>query len=102
MSGAQNGIKIRLPRALVMVFMFRSDLDSRGKLRVIARAVTERATSLAPLPPFTRQRYSCSSGGDDNDTLVVGNTTDLPWQDDCHPLRRGLPRMTWRSSTQMT
>jgi hypothetical protein len=46
-SGARYGMKIRFPHALVMVFMFRHDLDTRGKLRLIVKAVLEHATSLA-------------------------------------------------------
>jgi len=46
-SGARYGVKIRLPHALVMTFMFRRDLSTRGKLRSITDAVLEHAGSLA-------------------------------------------------------
>lgn len=46
LAGARYGIKIRLPHALVMTFMFRRDLDTLAKLRVVWRAVTEHARSL--------------------------------------------------------
>lgn len=45
-SAFRYGLKIRLPHALVMTFMFRRDLSTQGKLRVILRAVAEHATSL--------------------------------------------------------
>ena len=46
-AGARYGVKIRFPHALVMTFMFRRDLSTRGKLRMITQAVTEHAVSLA-------------------------------------------------------
>eukprot|EP00977_Amphora_coffeiformis_P001085 scaffold223_cov145-Amphora_coffeaeformis.AAC.9 len=45
-SGVRYGIKIRLPHALVMTFMFRRDLSTKGKLRLITDAVLEHARSL--------------------------------------------------------
>ena len=45
-SGVKYGVKIRLPHALVMTFMFRRDLSMHGKLRVVVKAVWEHAKSL--------------------------------------------------------
>lgn len=45
-AGARYGIKIRLPHALVMTFMFRRDLTTAAKLRVVYKAVAEHARSL--------------------------------------------------------
>ena len=45
-SGAQYAVKIRLPHAFVMVFMFRRDLSLQAKLTLCAKAVVEHATSL--------------------------------------------------------
>lgn len=45
-SGARYGVKIRLPHAFVMTFMFRRDLSTRGKLKAILRAVSEHARTL--------------------------------------------------------
>jgi hypothetical protein len=47
MAGARYGVKIRLPHALVMTFLFRRDLSSMDKLRLIARSVMQHAGSLA-------------------------------------------------------
>lgn len=45
-AGARYGVKIRLPHALIMTFMFRRDLSVHDKLRVVIRAVLEHARSL--------------------------------------------------------
>ena len=45
-AGARYGIKIRLPHALIMTFMFRRDLDTAAKLRMVVKAVAEHARSL--------------------------------------------------------
>jgi hypothetical protein len=45
--GAQYGIKVRLPHALLMTFLFRRDLTAEEKLRTILKLVTEHATNLA-------------------------------------------------------
>ena len=47
MGGAKYGVKIRLPHALVMTFLFRKDLDVREKIRTILRLVAEHASNLA-------------------------------------------------------
>lgn len=47
MAGARYGVKIRLPHALVMTFLFRRDLSSMAKLRLIAQSVLQHAGSLA-------------------------------------------------------
>jgi len=45
--GARYGIKIRLPHALVMTFLFRSDLTSKQKIRAILKLAYQHASSLA-------------------------------------------------------
>ena len=45
--GAKYGVKIRLPHALVMTFLFRRDLSSKDKLRTILRLTFQHASSLA-------------------------------------------------------
>ena len=47
LGGARYGIKIRLPHALVMTWLFRKDLTTRGKLRQILRLTMEHALHLA-------------------------------------------------------
>ncbi|CAB9500637.1 peroxisomal membrane protein [Seminavis robusta] len=45
--GARYGVKIRLPHALVMTFLFRRDLSSKDKIKSILRLVYSHAASLA-------------------------------------------------------
>jgi F0F1-type ATP synthase assembly protein I len=45
--GAKYGIKIRLPHALLMTFMFRHDLSASDKLRRVLQLSFEHASSLA-------------------------------------------------------
>lgn len=46
--GARYGVKIRLPHAFVMTFLFRNDLKTvHAKLRSILRLTLEHATNLA-------------------------------------------------------
>jgi hypothetical protein len=47
MGGARYAVKIRLPHAVIMTFLFRSDLSTTKKLHVIRQAVVEHATNLA-------------------------------------------------------
>jgi peroxisomal membrane protein 4 len=47
MGGAKYGIKIRLPHAFVMTFLFRNDLNNQQKMRTIVRLVLEHASHLA-------------------------------------------------------
>lgn len=45
--GAKYGVKIRLPHALVMTFLFRKDLSTKKKLRTVLKLVVEHASNLA-------------------------------------------------------
>ena len=45
--GAKYGVKIRLPHALVMTFLFRSELDTKQKVRNVLKVVFEHASNLA-------------------------------------------------------
>lgn len=45
--GARYGLKIRLPHALVMTFLFRRDLSNRQKLKMILKLAYEHASGLA-------------------------------------------------------
>ncbi len=45
--GAKYGIKIRLPHALLMTFLFRSDLNASKKLKQILKLSLEHAVKLA-------------------------------------------------------
>ena len=45
--GARYGVKIRLPHALVMTFLFRRDLSHSEKLKSILRLALQHASSLA-------------------------------------------------------
>lgn len=45
--GAKYGVKIRLPHALVMTFLFRKDLSATQKIRTVLRLVFEHASNLA-------------------------------------------------------
>jgi predicted MPP superfamily phosphohydrolase len=45
--GAKYGVKIRLPHALVMTFLFRRDLSSKDKLRNVLFLAFQHASSLA-------------------------------------------------------
>jgi hypothetical protein len=45
--GARYGVKIRLPHALVMTFLFRRDLSSKDKLRNILKLAYGHASGLA-------------------------------------------------------
>ena len=46
-SGGRYGVKIRLPHAFVMTFLFRQDLSIQDKLKVIAKATSSHASNLA-------------------------------------------------------
>lgn len=46
-SGARYGVKIRLPHALIMTFLFRKDLATSQKLKCVLQLVKEHASSLA-------------------------------------------------------
>lgn len=46
-SGAKYGVKIRLPHALLMTFLFRKDLSPRKKISTVLRLVVEHASNLA-------------------------------------------------------
>lgn len=46
-SGAKYGVKIRLPHALLMTFLFRKDLSPREKISMVLRLVVEHASNLA-------------------------------------------------------
>ena len=46
-NGAKYGVKIRLPHALVMTFLFRKDLSLKNKIRAVLRLVVEHASNLA-------------------------------------------------------
>ena len=45
--GAKYGVKIRLPHALVMTFLFRTDLSTTNKIRTVLKLVGEHASNLA-------------------------------------------------------
>ncbi len=45
--GAKYGVKIRLPHAFVMTFLFRKDLSPQQKVRTIIKLVVEHASNLA-------------------------------------------------------
>jgi hypothetical protein len=45
--GAKYGVKIRLPHALVMTFLFRKDLSTTNKIRTVLKLVVEHASNLA-------------------------------------------------------
>ena len=45
--GGRYGVKIRLPHALVMTFLFRKDLSIQDKIRVVARATASHSQNLA-------------------------------------------------------
>lgn len=47
LGGARYGLKIRIPHALVMSFIFRRDLSSREKLRFVYKLAIEHASTLA-------------------------------------------------------
>lgn len=47
LAGARYGIKIRLPHAFVMTFLFRRNLSTTKKLQGVAKLVREHATNLA-------------------------------------------------------
>jgi hypothetical protein len=46
-AGARYGIKVRLPHAFVMTFLFRQDLNAKQKLRAMLKLAGEHATNLA-------------------------------------------------------
>ena len=45
--GAKYGVKIRLPHAFVMTFLFRTDLSPNQKIRTVLKLVFEHASNLA-------------------------------------------------------
>ena len=45
--GMKYGVKIRLPHALVMTFLFRKDLSPKEKIQTVFRLVAEHASNLA-------------------------------------------------------
>lgn len=45
--GARYGFKIRLPHAMVMIWLFRRDLTSKQKMSTVARMVREHSINLA-------------------------------------------------------
>lgn len=45
--GGKYGLKVRLPHAVVMTFLFRNDLGAREKLRSILQLAVEHASNLA-------------------------------------------------------
>lgn len=47
LSGAKYGLKIRLPHATVMTFLFAKQLTFREKSKTIAKLTAEHATNLA-------------------------------------------------------
>lgn len=47
LGGARYGVKIRLPHAFVMTFLFRTDLNTKDKIRTIIRLVWEHTRNLA-------------------------------------------------------
>lgn len=55
-NGAKYGVKIRLPHALVMTFLFRKDLSPRAKIRTVLKLVVEHASNLAAFATI----YKCA------------------------------------------
>ena len=47
LSGAKYGVRIRLPHAAVMTFLFRRGLTNRDKLRIVLKATYEHSLNLA-------------------------------------------------------
>jgi hypothetical protein len=45
--GARYGFKIRLPHAMVMIWLFRRDLSSKQKMKTVGTLVVEHTTNLA-------------------------------------------------------
>ena len=58
--GARYGFKIRLPHALVMIWLFRRDLTSRQKLSTVGNLVVEHTTNLAAFAALYKVHF-CES-----------------------------------------
>ena len=64
--GGKYGLKIRVPHALVMTFLFSKNMSFRKKIHVIAKLAAEHASNLAA--------FACVykvSGGDYEKTMIV-------------------------------
>ena len=62
--GMRYGVKIRLPHAVVMTFLFRKDLSPKKKIQMIVRLVVEHASNLAAFASiykFSLAVLKCSS-----------------------------------------
>merc|ERR1711924_299122 len=62
--GMRYGVKIRLPHALVMTFLFRKDLSPKKKIQMIVKLVVEHASNLAAFASiykFSLAVLKCSS-----------------------------------------
>ena len=61
LSGAKYGLKIRLPHATVMTFLFAKQLTFREKFKTIAKLSGEHATNLAVFVAIYKVRASLSN-----------------------------------------
>ncbi len=55
--GARYGFKIRLPHAMVMIWLFRRDLSSKQKMTTVGRMVLEHSTNLAAFAALYKVRF---------------------------------------------
>ena len=56
--GARYGFKIRLPHAMVMIWLFRQDLSSKQKMKTIGKLVVEHTTNLATFAALYKVSFS--------------------------------------------
>lgn len=56
--GARYGFKIRLPHAMVMIWLFRQDLNSKQKMRTVGKLVVEHTTNLAAFAALYKVSFS--------------------------------------------
>jgi hypothetical protein len=55
--GARYGFKIRLPHAMVMIWLFRRDLSSKQKMETVGKLVVEHTTNLAAFAALYKVQY---------------------------------------------
>jgi hypothetical protein len=59
-SGAQYGLKVRLPHALLMTFLFRKDLSLKKKIQTIVTLTWHHSYSLAKFAGIYKVRFKTS------------------------------------------
>lgn len=65
--GGKYGLKIRVPHALVMTFLFSKNMSFRKKIQVIAKLAAEHASNLAAFACV----YKVSGGGGDYEKIMT-------------------------------